>query len=251
VLAPWRTLDEELARWRDAGREVEFWWRDDDACRATPALERLLALATRAGVPLALAVVPLAAQPQWLAGLSPSVRLLVHGADHVDRAAAGEKKTEYPASEPAAQALERLAAARARLERLAGARTLAALAPPWNRIAPGLVPQLAAAGFSGLSRYGARRSAEPTPGLREVNTHVDLVAWRAGRGFVGEAAALGLAVHHLAARRTGAADAAEPTGWLTHHACHDAAAWSFLERLFERTRAAPGVRWRDAAELLA
>jgi hypothetical protein len=52
-------------------------------------------------------------------------------------------------------------------------------------------------------------------------------------------------VRHLAERRTGGADGAEPTGWLTHHELHDSAAWNFLERLFERTRRL-GARWADA-----
>jgi hypothetical protein len=78
---------------------------------------------------------------------------------------------------------------------------------------------------------------------------VDLIAWRGGRGFVGEEAALGAAVRHLTAKREGRADAGEPTGWLSHHAVHDEAAWAFLERLFETCRPAPGLRWRGAQEL--
>ena len=46
-----------------------------------------------------------------------------------------------------------------------------------------------------------------------------------------------------------AADAAEATGWLSHHAVHDEAAWDFLERLFETVRAAGGPRWVGAQEL--
>jgi hypothetical protein len=57
------------------------------------------------------------------------------------------------------------------------------------------------------------------------------------------------AVRHLSARRAGTADAAEPTGFLTHHAVHDEAAWDFLHRLFETTSAIPGVEWRRAEEL--
>ena len=78
---------------------------------------------------------------------------------------------------------------------------------------------------------------------------MDLIAWRAGRGFAGEETVLAAAVRHLAAKREGRADAAEATGWLSHHAVHDEAAWTFLERLFETARTAPGLRWRSAQEL--
>ena len=123
------------------------------------------------------------------------------------------------------------------------------LAPPWNRVPPNLAPHLAAAGYCGLSQYGARKVDEPAPGLRQVNTHVDVIAWRTDRAFVGEYFALGAATKHLAAKRMAATDAQEATGWLTHHAVHDEATWTFLERLFESTRGLPGVVWRRPEEL--
>ncbi len=245
----WRALSDELARWREGGRVAEFWWRDDDAARPDPALERLLALAHRSAIPLALAVVPAQAEAAAFETAGAGVSIIQHGSDHRNRAGAGEKKTEFPAAESAQAAVARLIAARERLAAWARARFVPVLAPPWNRLPEPLVAQLAPAGFRGLSRFGARASAQPAPGVRQVNTHVDLVAWHAGRGFVGEDAALRAAVWHLAAKREGGADAGEPTGWLSHHAVHDEAAWTFLERLFETLRGAPGLRWRSAQEL--
>lgn len=247
--APWRALADELARWRDGGRVAEFWWRDDDAARPDAALERLLALAHRSAIPLALAVIPMQAEKEAFESTGSSVSIIQHGSDHRNRAAAGEKKTEFAAAEAPQAAVARLAAAREQLAAWAQARYVPALAPPWNRLPESLVPHLVSAGFRGLSRFGARATAEPARGVRQVNTHVDLVAWHVGRGFVGEDAALAAAVRHLAAKREGGADAGEPTGWLSHHAVHDEAAWTFLERLFETLRAAPGLRWRSAQEL--
>ena len=245
----WRMLADELARWRDGGRVAEFWWRDDDAAQPSPALSRLLALAQRTSTPLALAVIPLQSEKETLENIGSGVWILQHGTDHRNRAGAGEKKTEFPAAESARAAAARLASARAALAAWAQARFVPVLAPPWNRLPAALVPELAAAGFLGLSRYGARATAEPAPGLLQVNTHVDLVAWQSGRGFVGEEAALGMAVRHLAAKRQGGADAGEATGWLSHHAVHGEAAWTFLERLFETACASPSLRWRSAQEL--
>lgn len=247
--AAWRALTDELARWRDGGRAVEFWWRDDDAARPDPALERLLALAHASATPLALAVVPMQAEAAAFENAGPGVSIIQHGSDHRNRARAGEKKCEFPAAETPGSAVARLVAARERLSAWARDRFVPVLAPPWNRLPETLVAQLVPAGLRGLSRYGARATAEPAPGVRQVNTHVDLVAWHAGRGFVGEEAALAMAVRHLAAKRAGSADADEPTGWLSHHAVHDEAAWAFLERLFETLRAAPGLRWVGVQEL--
>jgi hypothetical protein len=240
----WRALDDELCRWRDAGRTAELWWRDDDAAAPCAALERLLALSRGTRVPLALAVVPSAAVPALFEGLEATV--LMHGTDHVNRARPDEKKSEFPEGEPDDAALARLTAARARLERLAGDNFLPVLAPPWNRLKRSLVAHLPAAGLHGLSTYGARKAA--IPGVREVNTHVDIIDWRGTRGFVGEEAALGALVSHLSARLCNKCDAGEATGVLTHHAVHDAASWRFLERLLERTRAT-GAQWREASAL--
>ena len=242
----WSLLDEELARWRDAGRAADFWWRDDDATALTPALERLLALSRRSDVPLALAVIPLAAAPELFTGLKATV--LMHGTDHRNRAAAGEKKTEFAAAERDERALARLAEARARLARLAPAHFVPVLAPPWNRFKRSLVARLPACGLHGLSAYGARDAAQAVAGVTEVNTHIDVIDWRCTRGFVGEEAALRALLGHLAARRAGRADSAEPAGVLTHHAIHDEDTWDFLERLFERTRRR-GAAWRDARAL--
>ena len=247
--APWRAFADELARWRDAGRAVEFWWRDDDAARPDPALSRLLALAQETSTPLALAVVPLQAVKEAFEGIGSMVSVLQHGTDHRNRAEAGGKKTEFPVSEAPGEALARLRSARERLTSLAQARFCPVLAPPWNRLPEALAPQLAAAGFKGLTRVGPRSARELAPGLAQVNTHVDLIAWRVGRGFAGEEAALAAALGHLAAKREGRVDASEATGWLSHHAVHDEAAWAFLERLFETFREAQGVRWLGAQEL--
>lgn len=242
----WQDLEKEISQWRGAGRAPDLWWRDDDAGGPSPALDQLLALARRSGVPLALAVIPAQADSRVLSKLDAGITVLQHGTDHVNRAGTGEKKTEFPVA--GSDALFRLIASRKSLEEMTGERFCAVLAPPWNRLADALLPQLATSGYIGVSRYGARRAAEPAPGLRQVNTHVDIIDWQGSRGFVGEQRALGALVRHLAERRDGTVDIGEATGLLTHHACHDEAAWRFLERLFATTREA-GASWRSASAL--
>jgi hypothetical protein len=245
----WQSFFDEISRWNDAGRVVEFWWRDDDAARPDPALSRLFELAQRSATPLALAAIPAQSEREIFENTGPYVSVLQHGTDHANRAAPGEKKTEFAASEPPAEAIARLAAARRQLEMKAGKRFLPVLAPPWNRLPDHLALQLAAAGLRGLSQFGARSRIEPVPGLRQVNTHVDIIAWRSDRAFIGADEALRAATRHLAAKRTAVADPGEATGWLTHHAVHDEAAWGYLERLFESTRDLPGLAWRRPEEL--
>jgi hypothetical protein len=235
----WDAFARELARRRAAGRPVRFWWRDDDAGAVTYEFKKLLRLSSSASVPLALAVVPEAAASELFRLLHDRVAVLQHGTDHRNRAAPGEKKTEYPAAEPVEAALARVSDGFGRLRTLAAGRFVPVLAPPWNRIRQDLLKKLPAIGIHGLSVYGARPSAEPAPGVLQVNTHVDLVAWAQGTDFIGEAPALAAATRHL--------DGDEPVGWLSHHAVHDAAAWEFLERLFTLR----DIRWLSATEVFS
>ena len=249
----WDGLARELDAWGAAGRVATLWWRDDDAVQPTPALDRLLDMAGSRNAKLALAVIPAPAVPelaQRLAGGAASV--LQHGFAHRSHAGPGEKKTELGTQRPAATVLAELAAGGTRLARLfAGTAVpvLPVLVPPWNRIAGPIVAGLAATGFTGLSTYNARAAGLAAPRLLQVNTHADIIDWRGSRGFVGEAAALGLVAGHLAARRLGAADADEPTGLITHHLVHDEACWRFCGHLAEAAAAHPAARWLAAPDI--
>jgi hypothetical protein len=231
----WRELQAALDERNAAGRPVQFWWRDDDASAPSPALERAVGLSKKYAIPLALAVIPQEATPELFHGLHKRVTVLQHGTDHRNRAAAGEKKTEYPGTESAESALSRISQG---MKKLSEAQSfIPVLAPPWNRMRNDLLDKLPSIGIRGISAYGPQKSREPAPGLRQVNTHVDVIAWRRGRRFVGEDEVLISTLRHLRSMDG-------PIGWLTHHAVHDAATWDFLERLFTLK----DVRWCSAAE---
>ena len=249
----WEDLDGELACWREGGAVATLWWRDDDACSATPALESLAALSSRWRVPLALATVP-ARLDTSLAGIARgAVRpaILQHGYAHRDYAAADEPAAELGDHRPPAQAALELARGRERLAAAFADDFLPVLVPPWNRIATALLPRLGSLGFRGLSCFAARESGEAAAGVRQVNCHVDPVDWRRGGVFRGEARSLAALCAHLRARREGRADRDEPTGLLTHHLVHGADLWGFLDRLLEALAARPEVRWLDAREVFA
>jgi hypothetical protein len=248
-MGTWEELKDELDAWGARGRPATFWWRDDDAMRATPALETLLLLGRRTATPLAVAVIPEPAEPGLYERLQRAgdVAVLQHGYAHRNHAPAGAKKAEFGPHRPLAAMLAELSDGWRRIN-LSG-RALPALVPPWNRIDPRLVAVLPEAGLSGLSLHAPRRGAEAAAGVRQSNVHVDLIDWRGGRGFVGEGPALALVLAHLRARRRGDADAAEATGLLTHHRVHDRACWSFLGRLLDFLHGHPAARWVGAGEL--
>jgi len=229
-----------------------LWWRDDDAVTPSRPLDRLLRVADE--VPVALAVIPGVVEPTlagWLEHDAPtSTRVLQHGWRHIDHDPGG-KKSEFPKTRSPERVTADLSAGWERLAALFGPRALPALAPPWNRFDPPFLSLLAETGFRAISRSTPRRAAFPGPDLFETNVHVDLVAWRGDRGFVGETSALARLVAHLRMRRCGEADADEPTGILTHHLVQDRATEAFLGELIALTRAHPAVRWLDAEAVFA
>ena len=245
----WDDLSIELAAWAAIGQAPDFWLRDDDAQEPSPALDRLLDLTGAHAVPLALAVIPAGAGDVLAKRLESAawVSVLQHGYAHRNHAGADDKKCELGSARPAEHVIAEIGVGWQSLEELFGARLLPVMVPPWNRIAPHLVPMLPEIKFAGLSRFGPRKRAQAVSGLAQCNTHVDIIDWRGSRGFIGEDAGLRAIVDHLAARRGGAVDASEPTGILTHHRDHDEACWEFLGALMSRL-AGHGA-WRSARAL--
>jgi hypothetical protein len=246
-MSAWDALARECDAWAEIGRPVELWWRDDDAVADTPALRRLIGIAT---APLALAVIPARLEPSLAPLLKgqQNVSVLQHGFDHTNRAAAGAKKSEFPATRAWSEIAHDLQTGRARLSDAFGAQFVPALTPPWNRIDAGHAARLRELRYRGLTTYLARKP-ELAPGLIQVNTHVDVIDWHGTRGFLGLAPTLDLLTGHLAAKRLGEADSAEPSGLLTHHLVHDTETWEFLGELRDWCAKRPNIEWRSAADL--
>jgi peptidoglycan/xylan/chitin deacetylase (PgdA/CDA1 family) len=242
-----------LARYQDTGQIATLWWRDDDAAAPSKALNRLLDLSAGHDAPLSLAVVPAKAEDGLARALerAPAVAVLQHGYAHQNYAAAGEKKIELGPHRPAQVILGELATGSLRLDALFAGRALPVLVPPWNRLAPFLLPVLPELGYRGLSQFGPRPRATPVQHLCQVNCHVDPIDWRSGTGFVGPQKAVAALAAHLRLRLQAGDTAAgsEPTGLMTHHAVHDEAMWRFLDGLLRLTRRHEAVRWLGAREV--
>lgn len=240
----WDTLRRELDQWQAQGMTARLWLRDDDAVAATPALERLIALARRWQAPVLLAVIPARATPQLAQRLAdePLITPCQHGFAHANHAWPGEKKSELGRQRPLADAADDLRRGKDRIAALFGAPALPILVPPWNRIAPDITAALPRLGFRILSTFGPPLPAPP-PGLAQLNCDLDIIDWRNERGCV-PFAALNARLAALLAQARGRGGA--PVGALTHHLAQDAAAWSYLDALMERVQAHPAAQWLPA-----
>lgn len=244
----WNNLHQEIAAWMTAGRTPVVWWRDDDAVADTADLRRLIDVAGK--IPLGLAVIPKSLTPSLKPALPTGWWVLQHGFAHINHEPAPGKKCEFGPSRTLSQIREDLNAGREVLEATFKDQFLPLFVPPWNRISPDWIPHLTEAGLNGLSAYKDRR---PGDAPARLNTHVDVLDWaekrRSGKaGFIGTTKAVSDLATAFRRRRTGedGVDPVEPVGILTHHLEHDAATWRFLAQLTQ----IPGLHWVNPKEAL-
>ncbi|KAB0269746.1 glycosyltransferase [Microvirga brassicacearum] len=228
----WSPLDTAIDRSRDRCHEPVMWWRDDDAVRETPQLDRLLQLANRYKAGLAVAAVPRRVEPSLERALRDEERvsILVHGYTHANHAPTGKKKAEFDAERDLDAMEAEVRTGLRDLGRVFGDRLLRVLVPPWNRIPPALLPRLAGAGYVGLSTFRDRPAPQPAPGLVQINTHIDPIEWHGTRSL-GNVPALVAALAGAIDRRASPVGDGEPIGLLTHHLVHDECIWAFCEEL--------------------
>lgn len=220
------------------GVRIPFWWRDDDAVDATPALERLLTLARKHDVPLALAVVPKPATAALATRLAsePNVSVLQHGWQHRNHAPEDEKRMELGGHRPVGVVLDELRLGFGRLAELFSAQFLPVLVPPWNRIADGVRERRLEVGLAGLSAFGAAPPGDP----HWINAHLDIFEWRPERRSLTPAEAYTILAAELEKRLVGDP---EPIGIMTHHLVHEEVSWSFLDDLFGLIAKHPVSAW--------
>jgi hypothetical protein len=242
---PWTLLHEEFDAWRDRDVPAELWWRDDDAIAPGPKLEQLIEVSADAG--LLIAVIPAKCDSALPSMLSQSalVRVAQHGYAHVNHAPRGQGlgAWELGLHRGVDVVLTELDSGRDQLETFFGSHFLPVIVPPWNRIDPLLYEPLASRGYRAVSKFGARSSIHLAKGLDAVNAHCDPIRWKMGAKFGGELKTIKQLLEHLAAKRNGMVDAAEPTGYLTHHIDLDDEGWEFSQRLADTVKQHPGARW--------
>lgn len=203
-------------------------------------LDRLLDLSAARGLPITLAVIPDGSFDGLHQAMSrPRVSAAQHGTDHRNRGVGAS--SQFSPGAPMDQIVADLSRGLARLSDLPG--MLPCYVPPWNALDPHVEAALVPAGFSAVSASGGERLCGP---LRRLDVHVDILRWKEGPRFRGEASVLRRLTDRFESLRK-AGCWREPTGVLTHHLVHDAAAWDFLESASEGCFADPRLAWTDLA----
>lgn len=227
-------LREEFDRLAAEGRRIGFWWRDDDAVAPGAALDRLLGTLANCALPVSLAVVPSRAEPALAERLrgEDGVTVLVHGWRHANHAPPSDKKAEFGSRRPLAERAGEAGQGLAAIMGTFGPRALPVFVPPWNRIAPDLVPRLPVLGYRALSCFGEPRGSD---GIDRIDTHLDPVDWRGTRSLASPEAL-------TAMMRRALARGADTLGFLTHHLVFDEPLWSFCEEMAALAADHPAIR---------
>ena len=200
-----------------ASAPVTFFFRDDDAGWEDERLLRLLDLFGAYGLPLDLAVIPLALTPVLARRISDRVEAqpeLVavhqHGFAHINHEAEGRKGEFGPTREAALQECD-IRQGKQLLDQLLGPIVQPIFTPPWNRCGAQTGDCLTRLGFRTLSRDS---SAAPLgiPGLLELPVHVDWFAKRKGVPLTREQ------IGRLIAEQV---EESKPVGIMFHHAVMD------------------------------
>lgn len=245
--AEWDALRHELDLWSKKKRQLLFWWRDDDARTASPALDRLLDLAARFDMPLALAVIPVGADDSLARRLTSaeSVRVFQHGWDHVNHVAAG-RPAELGESRDPDEVQAQLIEGRRQLDTLFGPRFLPVLVPPFNQLARHLGRAVESAGYRFISSQGDYAGL-PLPSR---NTHLDVIDWQRNQA-ADPAAIVRMAIAAIKLRRYGLISPTSPVGMVTHHLAHDETVWRLIEELLDRLTRHPAVSTPQVERLFA
>lgn len=241
----WAQVEAELDVWRRERRRALFWWRDDDATEVTPQLDRLLGLAGRFDVPVALAVVPMSFTRRLArrVGGAKNLEVLVHGYRHINHAPPGAPKREFAGWRDRDTMARELTDSLRRTREGFGPQALPVFVPPWNRVPRGLALRLPGLGYGGLSTWKPVRDKDTVEGLTVVNTHLDPIDWRRGGTAKSEAVVASLVLRKLRWRRLNPLRAREPLGLLTHHLRWTPEHERVIAQLLVRTRSHPAVRW--------
>ena len=186
-------LYDELDEWNFMGEEATFWWRDDDAQVASSKLDRLLVLSDEFSIPVSLAVIPEGLGSSLIDKVSQcaNVSILQHGFSHRNHAGSAEKKQELGAHRPLEEILGELGKGKAMLGDGFAEQFCPVMVPPWNRIDAALFDGLSSIGYMGVSTFKPRSSAVVSENIWMVNTHADIIDWKADKQFIGEEVAIG------------------------------------------------------------
>lgn len=205
-------------------RAVQLWLRDDDACRNSAQLQRLIEITE--DIPISLAVIPGRLETSLVDTLKSrdNISVLQHGYRHENHDGEAQQRCEFPDTNLKLQIINDLSQGMAILEDAFGPQFNRVFVPPWNRFSSKWLDVLPQYGYEGFSAHYSYGDNGP---VQTHHVHVDILArpqqqYRGDQHVIGEELLSKHIGHHTS-----------PIGIMTHHMAHDEACWAFLEKLVQ------------------
>lgn len=227
----WDPIKEEIKIWNGEGLCLPFWWRDDDAVKPTPELERLNTLSLDLQIPVHIAVIPKFATLELadFVKANHNITSLIHGWSHENHAPEGQKKAEFGAHRSKEEMKLDLQRSVSQMSEIFGETYSTIFVPPWNRVSPEIYPLLVELGISMISASKVRQNKNIYPGLEQINTHLEPISYKVKNTLVEPEIFIAKLSAKLHDRRIGIADNSEPFGYLTHHLAQNEDMWRLSE----------------------
>lgn len=237
-----------LKQAQDEGRYIKFWWRDDDATKASPALEQLAHSSLQAQASVLLAVIPQTAGKSLRTALDEHSHLVpcVHGWAHINHAPQGEKKAELGKYRALTEIKGEITTALHHLKKVLGDDILAVMVPPWNRISGDVVQCLVSIGYQGVSGFANNLEAYAPDDLIVASTHIDIIDWRGEYSIARTGKPAGIVASEIAAEILSGRD---EIGLLSHHLVHDQKAWDTLNMIAETISSTSNTSWLNPRDI--
>jgi peptidoglycan/xylan/chitin deacetylase (PgdA/CDA1 family) len=236
-MTPFDELKQALDTAAACGRNVDVFFRDDDADDDLPNLHCLLDTFGERGAPINLEVIPGTLtsrgadllQRRRKQGL---IELNQHGWMHTNHEAAG-RKYEFGPSRNYAQQFEDIERGRDVLNSIFAGDWRPVFTPPWNRCTRDTLRAVDELGFAALSRDA---SEAPVTDHRfcEISTTFDIYTWKNGAAMKPEAV--------VAASLAAQVRAGHAIGILLHHKVMTPEAFEIVGNLLDQFRQSSAVR---------
>lgn len=231
------SLSSHLVALRASGHRFRMWWRDDDGCRDTAEMRRLLA--ARQDTPIALALIPglLDSTLVNLVDGAAGVSVLQHGWKHINWSRDDSRPSEFPETRSRSEACDELRKGFQILEASFGGRFKPVFVPPWHSCSRWLMDARSQLGYRAVSSEAPLFPLLSRGWGEEVNVEIDTANWTAGGAFIGPLELTRKIIRAFEIRLSWSAEAV-PIGLLSHHGFltrSDCGCLSLFVRLLEES----------------
>lgn len=247
----WEKIERLIKEIKLEGKEIYFWFRDDDVGQFTPSLKTFLDYFQRNKLHVLLAVIPSLVDRNCALELQKYKDLIVvgqHGYSHINYSGEKEEPNEFDSSRKETDVIKEVRTGREKLKKLFGNEFLDVFIPPWFEIDSkmyDLIEEKVGYRYFSIFWKNQRKNTKTI----EINSQIDLVNWDKYSVFGGEKFVLAQLKSELeevkrSDRRRNA------IGILFHHERTERETYNFIDELIKRIEKHKNIKISNIEEVI-